>query len=374
MEAKPKKLKRAVLYSYATDVTGEVRNINDLDGAPPYECPNCRQPMIAKRGSVRTHHYAHKAEVADCVPDDVLHVVAQRLIIQSFRKALQRGSEYRLGVRCASYGCEDSLSKNIAKVGMEIAMERQVVEDTRSDLVLTAYSDVLTIIEIVVTHDLEPETLSRYRDSDIPVLTIRPTWETLHQLETEIISCESINLGDKRCSKCKYEESERRRKEEIARRQVDLMLKRMDQIGPPKPFRHWTEDKYGRPIYPHVRRKVFANAEMLTSIGFTQANRKAHLFLYTLPKGAVFADFGSTEEVPIWEDTSALIYLSKDALPTGCGTCDDCNYGHTECCRPCSEQESVKRHLIQGVLDRCGVAGAEVRVSFYDRHLEDCHV
>ncbi len=204
-------------------------------------------------------------------------------------------------------------------------------------------------------------------------MKIRPTWETLNQLETAVVSDESLNVGDKRCSKCKSEERERLKREEENLRQVFSMLKRMDQSGSSMSFCHWTEDKFGRAMYPHVRKAVFANATILSSLGFVQARQKPYLFLYKLPKGAVFANFGSTEEVPIWEDTSALIHISSNSVPPECGECDACEHGHTECCWPCFEQASIKDPLIQGVLDRCRAAGAKVRVSFYERNYDDAH-
>ena len=60
-----------------------------------------------------------------------------------------------------------------------------------------------------------------------------------------------------------------------------------------------------------------------------------------------FANFGSTEEVPIWEDTSALI--------------------HWQIKEP---SEPKIEELIEQLLSTCREAGAEVRVSFYDLHYD----
>ena len=65
--------------------------------------------------------------------------------------------------------------------------------------------------------------------------------------------------------------------------------------------------------------------------------------MFGLSGGVFFANFGSTDEVAIWEDTSALIHWKLD--------------GHIE------EMES---ELVNGVLSRCRAAGTEVRVSFYN--------
>ena len=82
----------------------------------------------------------------------------------------------------------------------------------------------------------------------------------------------------------------------------------------------------------------------LTQLGFVQAQRKPWLSLFRLPGGVFFANFGSTEEVAIWEDPAALVHWKLD--------------------RYSGEMESA---LVEGVLARCRAAGAEVRVSFYNR-------
>ena len=59
------------------------------------------------------------------------------------------------------------------------------------------------------------------------------------------------------------------------------------------------------------------------------------------------SDFGSTEEVPIWQDQSALI--------------------HWQLTRVSEEQ---KRALVRQLMRACRRAGVEVRLSFYDQHLD----
>ena len=130
------------------------------------------------------------------------------------------------------------------------------------------------------------------------------------------------------------------------------MLKRLNErkqsdLAKP-PFRRWTHDKFDRPMSQHICRKVYANAIILTELGFVQATNKPWLFLFRLPdSGVMFANFGSTDDVPIWEDTAAFIHWKLD--------------------RYSEEVESV---LVEGVLARCRAAGADVRVSFYNLGLD----
>ena len=84
---------------------------------------------------------------------------------------------------------------------------------------------------------------------------------------------------------------------------------------------------------------VTTNFDRLLETALSEAGVERH--------GVVFANFGSTEEVPIWEDPSALIHWQLHR-------CSD------------AEEEA----LVRLVLRKCREAGAEVRVSFYDQRFE----
>ena len=86
----------------------------------------------------------------------------------------------------------------------------------------------------------------------------------------------------------------------------------------------------------------------MAELGFIQTKNKPWLFRLRLTDvGVIFANFGSTEEVPIWEDTAALIHWNLENQP--------------------AEMESA---IVRRVLDKCRTEGAEVRVSFYNGHFD----
>ena len=303
--------------------------------------------MVSRQGTRRQWHFAHKPPFERCTdPDKALHDTATTVIMQGFSDALKRSGEYLLGCPCEE--CGSKVSRNIAIPGASIEAEKTLVAGTRSDLVVNQPGKASVIVEIVVTHDLEPETRESYVESGVPVLKVRPNWDTVVELGSRIITDNTLNVPPVLCAVCKDAAERQRQQQEAARRHADSTLQglneRKQSNSAKPPFRPWTHDKYGRPMFPRIRRRVYANAIVLTELGFAQAKDKPWLFLYRLPGGGVvFANFGSTEEVPIWKDTAALIHWKLD------------NY---------SEEKGSA--LIQGVLKRCRRAGADVRVSFYD--------
>ena len=59
---------------------------------------------------------------------------------------------------------------------------------------------------------------------------------------------------------------------------------------------------------PEVREMVLSKAKCLIDLGFVQALTKPYLFLCGTTEGTIFADLGGARDVPIWEETSVLLY------------------------------------------------------------------
>ncbi len=336
-----------ILYPFARSEPNRAVHVREALKGHQYQCFGCSAPMVARQGLIRQWHFAHKPPFDRCAdPDKALHDTATALIVQSFSDALERRGEYHLGCPCEE--CERPVSGNAAVPGASVEAEKTIVPGTRSDLVVNRPGRGPVVIEVVVTHDVEPEARESYEESGIPVLKVRPTWDTLVQLESAVNTDDTLNIPRIVCATCRGAAKRKRRQEEKDRRRVDSMLKRLNERRQSTvtklPFRPWTHDKFQQPMFSHIRRRVYTNAIILTELGFTQAKNKPWLFLFRLPGGgAVFANFGATEVVPIWEDPAALIHWKLD--------------GHSE------EMEAA---VVEGVLARCRAAGADVRVSFFN--------
>ena len=338
----------SILYPFARSESNRAVHVRKSLKGHPYQCFGCSAPMVARQGSIRQWHFAHKPPFDRCAnPDKALHDTAKALIVQGVGEALDRRGEYHLGCPCEE--CGKFVSWNAAIPGASVEAEKTIVPGTRSDLVVNRTGRGPVVIEVVVTHDLEPESRESYEESGIPVLKVRPTWDTLVQLESAVNADDTLNIPRIVCTKCKIAAERKRRKEEEGRIRVDSILKRLNgrrrSTATKLPFRPWTHDKFHRPMFSRVRQRVYANAIVLTELGFTQATNKPWLFLFRLPGGGVvFANFGATEEVAIWEDSAALIHWKLDGY-----------------------SEEMNSAVVEGVLARCRAAGADIRVSFYNR-------
>lgn len=343
----------AILYSHALDAEGNRRSVREVDAPRPFLCGDCDNKMIAKRGQIRRWHFAHKANV-ECVPkpdpDNMLHRVAQDLIVKSFNERVKNGASYEIVHSCGGvlgrqldvefYSgelavCENTLKENIAHPGSMIRQEKVVVPGTRSDIVVELPGHEPFIIEVVNTHDLEEETRRLYRESGYRVAIRKVTWEDVEELTIECRVDGSLNFSDWKCPDCvewglaqqkreaEEREREKQRVETLNRRKkiVDAAAAKLVRRRKPKPnFRPWYEIYkknwvlFSKPIkmFPQVQKKVFANAVILTESGFEQHNQvKPHLFRFCIrwePKVFIYGDLGGSDAVPVYEDPSVMLY------------------------------------------------------------------
>ena len=255
--------------------------------------------------------------------------------------------------------CERALAWNIARPDTAIAVEQSIVEGTRSDVVIDRGPKGPLIVEVVVAHDIEEPTRARYERSGIPVFIIYPEWDTVAELTWAVNAAALINVSAVRCRECQ-DSLDRSLKERSAARTWALCMLSgatgdttalcalcgfSDVSDPPLEVRQVR----ARDVRRRSDEKSTAAPTFCGRMGFVQTAGKPWLFRFQLPQdcGVVFANFGSTEEVALWEDPSALI--------------------HWQLRKRSDEEEAA---LVKQLLQRCRSAGAKVRVSFYHQHLD----
>ena len=239
----------------------ETVHIEEAQRGRPHFCFGCDREMVLRRGHIRRPHFAHKAGFVRCQKDHTLHEAAKAFICQGFRHAMTAGGEYQVGYPCER--CETPINVNVASEGASIASERVVVQGTRADLVVfQPDGSPRVIIEIVVTHDLERDTKQRYEKTNYPVVTVKPSWDTLPDLRRAAIGSRVLNIkGAKHryCHACR----KRQKKEAAARAEEAEIYRRIEQgsgrgpRSPYKPLTPLTEEELMRiPSYAKAKAKA----------------------------------------------------------------------------------------------------------------------
>ena len=310
-----------IRYPMAYQPPYQVAHISQAEKGQTYLCLGCDEEMIPRQGKIKRHHFAHKAGMERCDPDNTLHETAKAAICQGFLLAQERGEDYLIEFPCER--CREQISTNVALLRAGIATERAAVDGTRSDLVITKEDgkSPRIIIEIVVHHDIEEGTEQRYRDAGIPVVRVRPTWESVDELRQELEVSEILNIPDPTCRQCK----ESQRKQDEWRGGIEQKVRA--KIAPVKTDRPKLEtikqDKFGSFLRFDTRRIVNENAEKLAGIGFAQRPSRSTLFNARVEKWSIFADLDSTDVMKIWEvdGTPGLYAFPEDAKPPECREC-----------------------------------------------------
>ena len=285
-----------------------------------YSCVQCNQRMSAVvRVSRITPHFRHTRLDLEihCDRDTALHFYAIKMIQQAHAKAQKTGSEYmmtRRGIRCESCGQNYATEVNLAD-GWECESEKSIVPRTRSDLVFAHPDGRRIVVEVVNTHEMEPETKAAYQSEGIPVAIVQVAWNTIERLLGRLDIHDSQNFDIDICAECEArrrdveeqrEREERREREEEEseaplRDHINRFLSRMERRQSRRIARHSTETylssinrssifRHPAEMYPSTRSEDSANAIILTELGFRQWRGLFYLEIYERRKVYLVAE------------------------------------------------------------------------------------
>ena len=134
-------------------------------------CFQCECELVGKlpqNGISPTPHFAHKVE-ASCNGEGVVHKATKAAIAQAHASGVLRSLVWSCP-SCAGRGWQRTPLAVIAA----LCQERAPCEGVRSDLLGVDAEDAPRLaIEVVDTHDLEPETLARYEAINLDVFSIK---------------------------------------------------------------------------------------------------------------------------------------------------------------------------------------------------------
>ncbi|HOU17971.1 MAG TPA: competence protein CoiA family protein [Candidatus Marinimicrobia bacterium] len=198
-----KKLPGTIKIPYA-EKDGFIRHISQVEKglACGCSCPVCHQPVIARKGAHKRHHFAHYPD-AVCNAETVLHYLAKRLLFEKLQTLLKRKVALVLRWKCQL--CGDQHSFNFFENVQAIVSEK-TLSDCRPDLCLVDQHGAPTaLIEIVVAHPPDEKVLIFVSRKQIPLLIFRiRSGEEMEEMAT----CPTINpdliihCPRRRCPEC----------------------------------------------------------------------------------------------------------------------------------------------------------------------------
>jgi hypothetical protein len=144
-----------------------------------YRCPECQQPVHARRGSIRRHSFAHHPGAAACPlqggGESALHTNAKLYL----RWVLQDAPHIRYVARCsgvrAGRPCAEASEREFASGWNEVAVERDVGE-LRGDVVLLQGGHVAGVLEVFVSHAVGARKAEEFSRLQVPWVEVDARW------------------------------------------------------------------------------------------------------------------------------------------------------------------------------------------------------
>lgn len=139
---------------FGLDHTGRMRGIDEVEQglACNCVCPGCGRPVVAKKGPVRVHHFAHQGESCTTGAETALHRMAKQIVADE-RRLVEPGRDKPTPFEHAT------LPDDIPWPGR------------RPDVAL--WSERATLhVEVTVTHRCEPKKLDEIIRVGIPTLEL----------------------------------------------------------------------------------------------------------------------------------------------------------------------------------------------------------
>lgn len=131
-------------------------------------CPSCRRPLVARKGRIKVHHFAHQADpTQSCNPrvalESALHKFAKQVLIENRRLLLPEV--------VAEFGGRLKRVSDALEIHPEAIAQEVTMPGMRPDLLATASGRQLCV-EIAVTHFCGPEKLELFKARQLAAIEI----------------------------------------------------------------------------------------------------------------------------------------------------------------------------------------------------------
>ena len=272
-------------------------------------CQYCEQPLVAKKGAVKEHHFAHYRDNPGCSQESWLHATAKQMLAERINAGAGIPVSWICHCRqthCATFGIGHTAALECVIPGLNI----------KPDITVSRNGATAGYIEVMVTHppDYPPDTAG----APVAILPITEPSD-LHDLYDGTVAFSDwhgIPCPDPICPDCQRRASQGCiycpycQKHTAQGSCLDHRIKTeaWEMLAPMR-----RSKQPGTPLrdsdLPRLGKSVRRNARILTERGFAQSRKKPWRFCYTVPNGVIIANF------PIWKCQEQTIWESYNQLP-----------------------------------------------------------
>jgi len=135
----------------------------DADPTQPYACPGCGTALVLRRSEVRRSHFAHRRGEG-CSAESVLHRAAKQLVVRVVTEWVAgTGPRPAIARPCPTWSCDGGVVQDLPDDITEARAEARLPDGSVADVVLLRGDEPACVVEILVTHAVDPEKATRMR-------------------------------------------------------------------------------------------------------------------------------------------------------------------------------------------------------------------
>lgn len=170
-----------IQFEFVKTESGDVVHVSQAEKGISYFCanPNCNSQMVFKKGKIRTPHFAHKHKDFDHEGESILHYNTKILLFDYIKKFISSNDPLYIQFEC---DCSQIHGIDILDGVDDVYMEKNVNGIYRPDIALSLEDEIKMVIEVVVTHDIEPEATTYLKNHNIPYIKVLVTQELYAQI------------------------------------------------------------------------------------------------------------------------------------------------------------------------------------------------
>lgn len=166
MARRPHQLQHQPMYGWALDDRGRPIPIGAAQrGAQGYTCPICNGPMIARKGDVKIHHFAHE-NLQQCSPERVATIIAGKWLVLELGKRMVKHQPVYIHWELSN----DAYTVDIMR-GIVAIVEGHETEYGRADIALTNNKDTTQSV-INISAPADELALARFASNGITVILL----------------------------------------------------------------------------------------------------------------------------------------------------------------------------------------------------------
>ena len=167
-----------LLLPYALDKNNSIIHINDAVKGEKYKCPSCGSELLLRLSKIpegqkyhRTNHFAHKGGIDNHCSESFLHRLFKQKATEFIKSKINAREPFFFEWDCEQ--CYEHHKGNLLKKAVEVVEEYDLGVCRPDIALLDTNGDVVIVIEVIVTHEPEPEVLDFYNSKRIACLQIR---------------------------------------------------------------------------------------------------------------------------------------------------------------------------------------------------------